>query len=164
MATRTSASSGMVNGEVSSSVSISCAPRCMLLPWQAWIRNTLGLPVRTDWSHPLNFRVISLMGRGFLSVPKTTPFFPWLRIEQMKASPCSRTCWGSTKLLPSHSFKLNFCSWDMSAREATNVSAWSIWSLFRSSHISTLKPRHLNTSAKLSAKNVIREKYLSTRY
>ena len=89
---------------------------------------------------------------------------PWLRIEQKKASPCLGASWRSVNLLPDHSLTLNCCSWERSLREAKHFSAWSIWSLVWSLHISTLKPSQLNTSAKLSARHVIKQMYLGLNY
>ena len=174
MATRISASSGMYVGwEPSACRSFDGTPRCFgssLTPcgaWQAWIKNTLGLPVRADWSVALKVLVMFLMKRcfpsipltsGSPSVPLTTPLIPWLRIQQMKASPCvsdGGATGRSVNLLPDHSFTLNFCSWESSLREAKHFSVWSIWSMVWSLHISTLKPSQLNTFARLSTGNVI---------
>ena len=168
MATRKSASSGMYGDwESSASRSSDNSPRCACSPWQAWIRNTLGLLVRADWSVALKVLVICLMGRDFPSIPLTTPLSPWLKIQQMKASPCLSD--GGASLIsvnsvPDHSFTLNSCSWERSLREAKHFSAWSIWSLGWSLHISTLKPSQLNTSAKLSARHVIKQMYLGLNY
>lgn len=152
MATRKSASTGMWRGLPSASRSGTTTPHCAFFPWQAWMRKTLGLLMRMEHLLPLNVLIISLMVRNFPSVPLTLPSSPWLRIQQMKASPCWGTSSRTLNPLPDHSWMLNSCSWEKSWGEAKNFRARSIWSLVWSLHISTLKPSQLNTSAKLSVK------------
>ena len=159
--TRISASFGMdvewessacsVESESSACRPLNDTPGCLCRPWQAWIRNTLGLAVRGDWGVAMKGLVICLIGRGSPSVPNTTPLFPWLRTQQMKASPCWGASGRSVNSLRVHSLTLNSCSWERSHWEAKHFSARSIWSLVWSLHISTLNPSQLNTSAKLSA-------------
>lgn len=141
--------------------SFKSTPWWVPFPWQAWIRNILGLLTRADCLVALKVLIICLMQSGSPSIPRTADFSPWLRMQQMNASPCLGSTWRSTNLLPDHSLTSNSWSWERSLREAKQFNARSIFSLVWSLHISTLNPSQVNTSAKLSA-STLKKNWLLT--
>lgn len=112
--------------ELSDSMQTAC---CSLFPWQAWMKNSLGLPTKDGQFNPLKGSVKSLILTVDPSTPYTLPSTPWLRTQHTTQS---NWRWS---LLPSF---LN--------TESILFASQSWW-------FSTSKPSHSNTLCRHSGRN-----------
>lgn len=112
--------------ELSDSMKTAC---CSLFPWQAWMKNSLGLPTKDGQFNPLKRSVKSLILTVDPSTPYTLPSTPWLRTQHTTQS---NRLWS---LLPS------------------SLNTESIWFVSQSWWLSTLKPSHWNTLCRHSGRN-----------